>query len=141
MMMATEVMRRGALTGELTMTACKEEEEVEESESVAWTAQASPSASGGVAVHDEVMYCQKASLTNEAAAKHMMMMTEARERGVSDGEVVMTACRVVGVARRSRWRKPWWERERQREREKEREGEREIERVRKRAQSYKVLCR
>ena len=31
---------------------------------VAWTVQVSPSSRGEVAVHDEVMYCQKASLVH-----------------------------------------------------------------------------
>ena len=40
-------------------------EEMEEADAVAegaWTARASPSVSGDVAEHDDVMYCQKASL-------------------------------------------------------------------------------
>ena len=40
-------------------------EEVEEADAVVavvWTARASPSASGEVAEHDDVMYCQKALL-------------------------------------------------------------------------------
>ena len=46
--------------------------EAGEAEAVAWTAQASPSASGEVAEHEEVMYCQKASLVH--SPWHLMLI-------------------------------------------------------------------
>ena len=40
------------------------EEDAELVDTVAWMTQARPAATGEVATHDEVMYCQKASLVH-----------------------------------------------------------------------------